>query len=126
MPNHLHLIVSAADGFALSAILRDFKKFTSAAILKAIEQNPQKSRRNWMLWLFRAAGEKNSKNTKYQFWQQNNHPILLESNRFKEEELYYLHHNPVAAGFIAEPAHYIYSSAIDYTGGKGLIAVTFL
>jgi len=29
MSNHLHLLASAADGFNLSAILRDFKKFTS-------------------------------------------------------------------------------------------------
>ena len=78
-----------------------------------------------MLWLFKAAGEKNSKNTNYQFWQQNNHPIVLESNRFKEEKLYYLHQNPVTAGLVAEPQHYIYSSAIDYAGGKGLISVTF-
>jgi putative transposase len=126
MSNHLHLIVSAAEGFALSAILRDFKKFTSSTILKAIEQRPQESRRNWMLWLFRAAGEKNSKNTKYQFWQQDNHPIALESNRFKEGKLYYLHQNPVVAGLVAEPEHYIYSSATDYAGGKGLITVTFL
>jgi putative transposase len=42
MPNHLHLIVSAADGFALSAILRDFKKFTSAAILNAPAGKPAK------------------------------------------------------------------------------------
>jgi len=126
MSNHVHLIVSAAEGFTLSAILRDFKKFTAYSILKAMEQNPQESRRNWMLWLFRAAGEKNSKNTKYQFWQQDNHPIALESNRFKEEKLYYLHQNPVAAGLVAEAHHYIYSSALDYAGGKGLISVTFL
>jgi len=55
--NHLHLIIAAAEGSTLFAILRDFKKFTSATILKAIEQNSQESRRNWMLWLFRAAGE---------------------------------------------------------------------
>ncbi|GEO05708.1 hypothetical protein AAE02nite_33720 [Adhaeribacter aerolatus] len=122
----MHLIVSAGEGFGLSAILRDFKKFTSSTILKAIEQNPQESRRNWMLWLFKATGEKNSKNTKYQFWQQDNHPIALESNRFKEEKLYYLHQNPVAAGLVAEPEHYIYSSATDYAGGKGLINITFL
>ncbi len=119
MLNHLHLIVSATEGFALSAILRDFKKFTSKGILKPIEQNPQEGRRNWMLWLFKAAGEKNSKNTKYQFWQQNNHPIALESNQFKEEKLYYRHQNPVTAGLVAEPQHYMYSSALDYAGGKG-------
>jgi len=39
LSNHVHLIVSAAAGFTLSGILRDFKKFTASSILKAIEQN---------------------------------------------------------------------------------------
>ena len=63
MSNHIHLIMSAADG-NLSNILRDFKKFTSKVIITAIESNKQESRRNWMLWIFRKAGEKNSRNKK--------------------------------------------------------------
>ncbi len=47
MTNHLHLIVQAENG-KLSDILRDFKKFTSKSIIKAIEDNRQESRRNWM------------------------------------------------------------------------------
>lgn len=49
LSNHLHLIISDQEGFTLSDILRDFKKFTSSSILKAIENNAQESRRNWML-----------------------------------------------------------------------------
>ncbi|HEX8675874.1 MAG TPA: transposase [Segetibacter sp.] len=45
MSNHIHLIISAADG-NLSNILRDFKKFTSKEIITAIESNKQESRRN--------------------------------------------------------------------------------
>ena len=37
MPNHIHLIASAKEGFLLSDILRDFKKHTSKAIVAAIE-----------------------------------------------------------------------------------------
>jgi len=47
--------------------LRDFKKFTSKQIIAAIEDKEQpESRRVWLLWLFRQAGENNSKNTTYQ------------------------------------------------------------
>ena len=34
MTNHLHLVASAREGFNLSDILRDFKKYTSKQILK--------------------------------------------------------------------------------------------
>lgn len=36
MTNHLHMIVSTKEGFSLSAIMRDFKKFTSKEIIKTI------------------------------------------------------------------------------------------
>jgi hypothetical protein len=32
--------------------MRDLKKHTSRAIIKAIAENPQESRKAWMLWLF--------------------------------------------------------------------------
>jgi REP element-mobilizing transposase RayT len=123
MPNHVHLICAARPSFNLSDILRDLKKFTASSILKAIEANTQESRKNWMLWIFKAAGEKNKKNEKYQFWQQDNHPVELLTNRFKNEKLHYLHQNPVTAGLVNEPEHYRYSSAIDYAGGIGLVKV---
>ena len=44
MSNHLHLIVSAEKG-NLSSVIRDFKKFTSQAILEQIEKNTEESRR---------------------------------------------------------------------------------
>ena len=69
MPNHLHLIISAVNN-NLSDIIRDFKKFTSAKILKAIEENSKESSRNWMLWIFKKARENNERNNNYQFWQQ--------------------------------------------------------
>ncbi len=38
MSNHIHLLVQAKD-YNLSDVLRDFKKFTSQRITKAIEEN---------------------------------------------------------------------------------------
>ena len=42
--------------------MRDLKKFTSKKIEEAIRQNGFESRRDWMLWMFKRAGEKNSDN----------------------------------------------------------------
>ena len=44
MSNHLHLIASAKNS-DLSDILRDFKKFTSKEIIRAIPNNKQESRK---------------------------------------------------------------------------------
>ena len=41
MSNHLHIIASAKDEDSLSDILRDFKKFTSKAIIKEIKEVPE-------------------------------------------------------------------------------------
>ena len=125
MSNHVHLIVQAENG-NLSGILRDFKKFTSKCLIKAIEDNKQESRSNWMLWIFKKAGENNSRNEHYQFWQQDNHPILLETPAFTLEKLNYLHQNPVKAGIVDKAEDYLLSSARDYNGGKGLIVIEHL
>jgi REP element-mobilizing transposase RayT len=64
MTNHVHLIAQSSKG-DLSGTLRVFKKFTSSTIIDTIEQNKKESRRNWMLWIFKKAGERNSRNKDY-------------------------------------------------------------
>ena len=34
--------------------------------------------------------------------------------------------NPVEAGLVARPEDYLYSSAIDYSGGKGPVEVSVI
>ena len=118
MSNHVHLIISAKDG-NLSDILRDFKKFTSKSIIAAIETSKEESRKNWMLWIFKKAGEKNSRNSSYQFWRQDNHAIQLDTVLFTLDKLNYLHSNPVKAGIVDKPEEYLLSSARDYHFGEG-------
>jgi putative transposase len=125
MSNHVHLIIGT-NGKPMESILRDVKRHTSKATTKAISENTQESRRDWMLWLFEREGTHNSNNEKYQFWQQGNHPIELWSNAVLDQKLDYLHNNPVTAGWVDEPEHYLCSSARDYAGGKGLIDVIFM
>ena len=79
MSNHVHLVASVKENNKLGFVLRDMKKWTSVEIVNAIENNPQESRKRWMLWLFRSNGEENPQNVNHQFWQQDNHPIELYS-----------------------------------------------
>jgi len=113
MPNHLHLIFrSATDDPA--GILRDFKKFTSKKVVQAIENNPQESRKEWLLGMFKEAG-KGKKNIKsYQFWQHHNQPIELWSPQVIKQKIDYIHRNPVEAGFVTSPADWKYSSARNF------------
>lgn len=126
MNNHVHLIASADEGYNLSDILRDLKKFTSKKIVKAIEENAQESRKRWMLWLFRSNGQRNSNNENHQFWQQDNHPVCLDNATMLEQRLNYLHNNPIAECIVEEPEHYVYSSARNYAGIQGLLDVVLL
>ena len=123
MPNHVHLMAGVTEGGNLSHVLRNFKKFTSVAIVKAVEQNLRESRRDWMLWIFRRHGTRNSNNTHYQFWQQDNHPIELNNNALLAQRLNYVHQNPVRAGICYTAADYLYSSAGQYGGGEAVLAV---
>ncbi|MEQ8473495.1 MAG: hypothetical protein RIC35_20025, partial [Marinoscillum sp.] len=61
-----------------------------------------------------------------QVWQQNNHPIELSSNEMMDQRLNYIHQNPVRAGLVYEPEYYVYSSALDYSGSKGLLDLAFI
>ena len=90
-------------------------------IIDSISNNEQESRKEWILAIFKSAGNYNSNITYFQFWLQDNRPIELWSNEVIQQKLTYIHNNPVATGLVNEPWHWKYSSAIDYAGGKGLL-----
>ena len=127
MSNHVHMISSAINN-DLSDILRDFKKFTSKEIVKAIQNNKHESRREWMLKIFKESGEANSRNSENQFWRQDNQPQELYSPAFIFQKINYIHNNPVEAGIVEKPEEYLYSSARDYYHTKkcGLLDLVFL
>ena len=126
MTNHVHLVISSLDGIKQEDILRDFKKHTSKQLIKMIHENPRESRKNWMLWIFKEAGKRNGNNKNYQFWQQDNHPVELSTNFLMDQKLAYIHNNPVEAGIVDESGSYLYSSARDYAGRKGLLDIAFI
>lgn len=126
MTNHFHLIARAKEVNKLEHIMRDMKKITSRRIVKAILENPQESRKQWLEYMFERFGKYNANNQQYQFWRQDNHPIELWSQEIIHQKLDYIHNNPVKSGFVIEAKDYKYSSAVDYCGGKGLVDVILL
>ncbi|GJM35877.1 MAG: transposase [Saprospiraceae bacterium] len=126
MSNHIHLVVQANGSIPLTDIMRDFKKYTATQILHAIEHGGYESRREWMLHRFRYRGPQVPGNRKHQFWQSDNHPIILYSLPVIAQKIDYIHNNPVVEGWVEQPEHYTYSSASNYVFDKGLLDVTVI
>jgi REP element-mobilizing transposase RayT len=122
MSNHLHLVCRAVEPAKISDIIRDFKKFTAKTILDKIKAEPE-SRRDWMLYRFEFAGKFDNRISKYRFWQVTNHAIQLDNTTLIEQKMNYTHENPVRAMIVGKQEDYLYSSARDYAGEKGLVNV---
>ena len=123
MTNHLHMIVDTSGTASIGDVLRDFKKFTSKGIVKAIQENEQESRQEWLLnrFRFRAANEK--KITNFKFWQDDNYVENIISYDFYRQKLNYIHEHPVRQEIVARAEDYLYSSARNYAGMDGLLKV---
>jgi REP element-mobilizing transposase RayT len=125
MTNHIHLILGSKSG-NLSNTIRDVKRFTSNEILKSIFENKQESRKEWLDLVFKYHGKYNKRVGERQFWTHENHAVELTTNHIKDVKLDYIHQNPVRAGWVEKPENYLYSSAKDYAGEKGLINICYL
>jgi len=123
MSNHLHLMVRAKEGFILSHILRDFKKITSKEITAKILEIGE-SRREWLLNKFAFEAKRTGRAKNYKLWRDDNHAICLEKSEWVLQRLNYIHQNPVRQMVVNNPEDYIFSSAIDYADGKGLVIIT--
>ena len=123
MSNHLHLVAQAELGFRMSDIIRDFKKYTAKKIIHLIQEEPE-SRKGWMLNQFEYAGRNLQRIKYFKFWKDDSHAIQLEGDMI-DQKIEYTHQNPVEALIVEEPEYYLYSSARDYAGRRGLVRVTF-
>jgi len=122
MPSHVHFIFRSANEDP-SGLLRDFKGYTARKLIKAIEENPQESRKEWLLWMMERAGKKKSNVSKRQFWQQHNKPIELWSSAVIQQKIEYIHNNPVENGFVVEAVDWKYSSARNYADDETILKI---
>ncbi len=123
MSNHIHLVCRAEN--SLSDFIRDFKRYSNKIIIERIITEPE-SRRIWMLNLFSYACRYDRRTKHYSLWQSTNHPIELNSNELIDQKIKYIHHNPIKAMIVANPEDYLFSSAVDYAGEKGLVKIELI
>lgn len=118
MPSHVHMIVRREGGL-LSEWLREFKSWTAKRLVALIPENQGESRREWLLELLHRWAFGKAQHKEFVFWKKDTHPIELWSREVTEQKIGYIHQNPVEAGIVTEPHHYLLSSAHP----DGLIAL---
>ncbi|WP_064198267.1 MULTISPECIES: REP-associated tyrosine transposase [Emticicia] len=121
MSNHIHVVMGSKNE-RLSDLVRDFKKFTAKNCINLIKTEPE-SRKDWMLKRFEFAARSHSRNDTHQFWKYGSHSEEIFTENFMWTKLEYIHLNPVRAGIVEKASDYLYSSARNYVGKKGLIDI---
>ncbi len=116
LENHLHFVAQAPE---LAKCVSNFKSFTARRIIDHLEsQGPDP-----VLQRPRCTKRAHKADRVYQLWQEGSHAELVCSEAVMREKLDYLHHNPVKRGYVDRAEHWCYSSARNYAGQEGLIAV---
>ncbi|HEV8284002.1 MAG TPA: transposase [Chitinophagaceae bacterium] len=127
MSNHLHLIAQAKEGFSLSLLANEFKKFTTKIILEDIDAELE-VRRNWIMKKFKEASTSLKLIDKFHVWQTPTNSVYIDLQNFDlvNEHLEYIHSNPVRDRIVTRAEDYLHSSARDYIGIKGLVNIRVL
>ena len=116
LENHLHAVGGSPQ---IARDIQRFKSYTARAIIDHLET--VKARRLLdLLALFKRAHKTQSR---YQFWEEGSHPQRIENAAVMRQKLEYIHYNPVKRGFVDQPEHWRWSSARDYAGSEGPVAV---
>lgn len=106
MPSHVHLIGSSEKRF--SELLRDLKSYTAKRFIYEAEHNPEESRRDWLLHVFKYHAKYKASNEVYQVWQHNNKPIdLTHHPSWFDQKLQYIYDNPVNARLVDAAEDYV-------------------
>jgi putative transposase len=114
--NHLHLMVSADN---LSQVIRDFKRHTAKEILAVARQEDKQ----WLLKQFEFFKSVLKSDSQHQVWQEGFHPQAITTEDMLRQKLEYIHYNPVRIGLVDRPEDWRYSSARDYFGQAGVLAI---
>jgi len=125
MSSHIHLLCKATNGFILSDIMRDFKKYTSKKIIDAVINEPE-SRRGWLLDYFKKSCSHLKRKQQYKVWQNGYHAEIAETNWFIKQKVNYIHRNPVKEKIVTLPEDYYFSSARNYAGLENDLDVILL
>jgi REP element-mobilizing transposase RayT len=124
MSHHLHLLIKTPEGSGPAFFERDFKKYTTPEIIKAIEMEMD-LRKDWMVQRFEDYAKSLKRIEKLHLWQNCSSPLHIDCTQpdLLTARIEHIHENPVRERIIDLPEAYLYSSARDYAGGKGLVKV---
>ena len=127
MTNHLHLLAQAKDNCVIAEIEKEYKLFTTKKILEDIDSELP-IRKKWMMEHFENFGNVFGFLKKFHVWQTCSSPVFIELNKRETliEHIEHIHHNPVRERIVDSAPDYLYSSARDYVGMKGLVRITKL
>lgn len=108
MPNHIHLIWKMKTGHKPENVQRDFLRYTGQQIKFLLQKNDPA-----FLERFRV----DAKDRQYQLWERNSWSKALWTPTVYQQNLQYIHNNPVKKGYCKNPEDYYFSSARFYTSG---------
>ena len=116
LENHLHWIARMRDP---GTDVGDFKSFTARKVIDLLAEKRESG------LLSQLALHKDPKKTDrpYQLWQDGSHPETLETESLLRQKLEYAHNNPLKRGYVADPTHWLYSSARNYAKLSSLIEI---
>ncbi|HLN28159.1 MAG TPA: hypothetical protein VK395_10485 [Gemmataceae bacterium] len=112
MPTHMHGIFfhESFTAKALEHTLTDFRKFTGRRVADF-------STKHLPRVFNEVFAEKSGADRERRFWQPSRHPVQLETERFWQAKLDYLHDNPCRKGLVRQPEHWRFSSATYWLMG---------
>ena len=76
-----------------------------------------------MLDKFSFEAKRTKRATNYKIWRDDNHAICMKNTDWITQRINYIHDNPVKQMIVFNPEDYIFSSAIDFADGKGLVEI---
>lgn len=117
LENHLHVIASAEE---LTKTIGEFESFTARQIIDLLKARNVET----LLRQLEFGKAKHKTDRDYQLWQEGSHPQAIMNDETMWQKIEYIHNNPVKRGYVDEPTHWRYSSARNYAGQSGLLAVT--
>ena len=116
MVNHLHLVASSRQ---LTKAIGEFKSFTATRILSLLRTCNART----LLWGLTRNRVPSNRRRVRRLWRPGSHPEQILSEDMMRQKLEYIHENPVRRGYVDDALHWRYSSARNYAGEEGLIAV---
>jgi REP element-mobilizing transposase RayT len=112
MTDHIHLVASSNN---MIKFIQGFKSYTTRRITYFLNNDHRK----YIVELLNP-----NKRKLFPIWQSTNMPKVIETQKYFNQKLDYIHNNPIKKGYVDTPENWLYSSAKNYfLGDHNLIQI---